>query len=41
MKTEIIKAVTFLCMFLVLGLQSLLHGSWTAKEPKPVETKNK
>jgi hypothetical protein len=41
MKTEIIKTATFLCMFIILGLQSLLHGSWTVKEPKPIEAKNK
>ncbi|WP_425234948.1 hypothetical protein [Ulvibacterium sp.] len=41
MKTEIVKLATFLCMFVVLGLQSLLHGSWNIKEPKPVEPENK
>jgi len=28
MKTEIIKFLTFTCMVIVLGTQSLLHGSW-------------
>ncbi len=41
MKTEIVKLATFLCMFVVLGLQSVLHGSWTIKEPKPVKAENK
>ncbi|CAZ95537.1 Hypothetical protein ZOBELLIA_1481 [Zobellia galactanivorans] len=32
MKTEIIKIANFMCMFIVLGTQALLHGSW--KMPK-------
>lgn len=28
MKTEIIKFLTYTCMFIVLGTQALLHGSW-------------
>ncbi|WP_289846496.1 hypothetical protein [Zobellia uliginosa] len=32
MKTEIIKVVTFFCMFIVLGMQTLLQGSWKVQK---------
>ncbi|MDO6817927.1 hypothetical protein [Zobellia sp. 1_MG-2023] len=32
MKDEVVKAATFICMFVVLGLQALMHGSWKVQE---------
>jgi len=39
MKTEIIKIMTFACMVLVLGTQTLLQGSWRVQE-EPLKSKN-
>ncbi|MGJ8737446.1 hypothetical protein D9V96_008625 [Zobellia laminariae] len=36
MKAEIVKVVTFLCMFIVLGMQTLLQGSWKVNETESV-----
>ncbi|WP_262897676.1 hypothetical protein [Zobellia barbeyronii] len=36
MKTEILKVVTFLCMFIVLGMQTLLQGSWRVNETESI-----
>jgi len=32
MKTEFLKALTFICMVVVLGIQELLQGSWKVPE---------
>lgn len=31
MKVEIITAATFVCMFIILGTQILIEGSWRVK----------
>ncbi|CAM4120025.1 hypothetical protein [Zobellia nedashkovskayae] len=36
MKAEIVKVVTFFCMFIVLGMQTLLQGSWKVNETEPI-----
>lgn len=38
MKTEIIKIATFACMVVVLGLQTLLQGSWKVPKTQAVQT---
>lgn len=38
MKTKTIQFFTFLTMVVVLGLQALLHGSWTVRETEPVRS---
>ncbi|WP_276168903.1 hypothetical protein [Zobellia alginiliquefaciens] len=37
MKVEIIKVATFVCMFIVLGIQTLLQGSWRVGKTKPIK----
>ena len=39
MKTEIIKIATFTCMVIVLGIQALLHGSWSVHDTQSVKVK--
>lgn len=39
MKTEILKILTFMCMFIVLGTQALLHGSWRVTETESIKAK--
>ncbi len=38
MKIEILKVVTFVCMFIVLGMQALLHGSWRVNKTEPIKS---
>ncbi|KSA13061.1 hypothetical protein I600_2497 [Maribacter dokdonensis DSW-8] len=33
MKKKVKKCFNFLCMFIVLGTQTLLHGSWSHEPP--------
>lgn len=33
LKKGIIEAFKFLCMFVILGIQNLLEGSWTQNGP--------
>jgi hypothetical protein len=40
MKTEIIKILTFACMVIVLGTQTLLHGSWKIRETEALKSEN-
>jgi hypothetical protein len=40
MKNEIIRILTFCCMFVVLGLQELLHGSWHADGPETLKSRS-
>ena len=41
MKTKIANMLTFFIMVMVLGTQTLLSGSWTVEETKPVPVDNK
>ncbi len=41
MKTKIANMLTFFIMVMVLGTQTLLHGSWSVKETKTVKADNK
>ncbi|WP_175416271.1 hypothetical protein [Aggregatimonas sangjinii] len=38
MKTEIIKIATFVCMVVVLGMQTLLQGSWRIPKTRSIKT---
>ncbi len=38
LKSSISKLLNFCCMFVLLGIQSLLHGSWTVADTKPIST---
>ena len=40
MKNEIIRILTFFCMFIVLGLQELLHGSWHVDAPEALKSRS-
>ncbi len=37
LKIRLLGFLNFCCMFVVLGTQALLDGSWTVREPKPVK----
>jgi hypothetical protein len=39
MKTNIRKLWQFCCMVIVLGIQELLHGSWTPEINAPVQSR--
>lgn len=41
MKTEIMKIFTFSCMFIVLGAQALLEGSWRVQDSKKCNSKDR
>lgn len=41
MKTKIANMLTFFIMVMVLGAQTLLHGSWSVKETETVRADNK
>jgi len=41
MKTKIANMLTFFIMVMVLGTQTLLHGSWSVKETEAVRADNK
>lgn len=40
MKTKIANMLTFFIMVMVLGTQTLLHGSWSVKETEAVRAGN-
>jgi hypothetical protein len=41
MKTRIANMLTFFIMVMVLGAQTLLHGSWSVKETEAVSANDK
>ncbi len=38
MKAEIVKIGTFVCMFIVLGMQALLQGSWRVQRTEVIRS---
>ncbi|MEO9892688.1 hypothetical protein [Aurantibacter sp.] len=41
MKTRIVNMLTFFLMVMVLGTQTLLHGSWTIKKTENASSNSK